>query len=193
MNEKPTIADLAGHVNEPTAWNILKDLSEQAIEHRQYLINPFLAEIREDGHFTLTSSASQQPGFDAPEVMHANQTEASAVWSLGATIFYAVMGMQVMNGKGGQSQTPNSRLPYMRSEWPEMSELIQQCLQFDPLNRITLKNIHNMSLQHYEQCLNQIKRGPRFKRTEQLLTTEISKQDLDFWPETMRFNTNETL
>lgn len=193
MNEKPTIADLAGHVNEPTAWNILKDLSEQAMERRQYLINPFLSEIREDGNFTLTSSASQQPGFDAPEVMHANQTEASAVWSLGATVFYAVMGMQVMNGKGGQSQTQNSRLPYMRSEWPEMSELIQQCLQFDPSNRITLKNIHNMSLQHYEQWLNQIKRGPRFKRTEQLLTTEISKQDLDFWPETMRFNTNETL
>lgn len=191
MNEKLTIADLSGHANELTAWKLLKEVSEQAMERKQFTINPSLIEIGEGSHFVLMLSGAQQSGFDAPETLNAERSEASAVWSLGATAFYAVMGVQVMNGKGGLGQTKASRLPYMRSGWPELSELIQQCLQFDPIKRTTLRSIHDKSLQHYEKCLNQIKRGPRFKLTEQLQPTEKLGQDLDFWPETMTSTMNK--
>lgn len=190
MNEKLTIADLAGHANEPTVWKLLKEVSEQAMKQKQFIINPFLVEIGEDGHFMLMPSEVQQTGFDAPEAVNAERKEANAVWSLGATAFFAVMGVQVMNGKGGLEQTKTSRLPYMRSEWPELSELIMQCLQFDPIKRNSLQSIYDKSLQQYEQCLNQIKRGPRFKHTEQLQSTEKLEKDLDFWPETMLSNMN---
>lgn len=185
MNEQFTIADLSGHANEPTVWKLLKEVSEQAMEYKRFIINPFLVEIGEDGHFVLMPSEVQQPGFDAPEAVYAERMEASAVWSLGATAFYAVMGVQVMNGKGGLGQTKTSRIPYLRGEWPELSELIMQCLQFDPIKRNTLKSICDKSFQQYEQCLNQIKLGPRFKHTEQLQLTEKIEKDLYFWPETM--------
>lgn len=187
MEEKKYASDIAGHCNEPTAWQILKEASQQLIEHKQLVINPFIIEIGEDGHFALLPSETQVAGFDAPEANGTHRAEASSVWSLGATLFHIVMGRQVMNGKGGTGQSATSRLPYMRSEWPKMSKLVQQCLRYQPSQRPTLQQIHDKAEEQYSRCMEEVRRGPRFKKaTEHASNGTINAANgMAFWPETM--------
>lgn len=187
MEEKRYTSDIAGHCNEPTAWQILKEVSEQLIDRKLPVVNPFIIEIGEDSHFVLLPSETQVAGFDAPEADDTHRTEASTVWSLGATLFHVVMGRQVMNGKGGAGQNENSRLPYMRSEWPTMSELVQHCLRYQPSQRPTLQQIHDKAAEQHSRCLDDIRRGPKFKIATALATdgTINATNDMAFWPETM--------
>lgn len=187
MEEKRYTSDIAGHCNEPTAWQILKEVSEQLAEHKQLVVNPFIIEICEDGHFSLLPSETQVVGFDAPEADNTHRNEASVVWSLGATLFHIVMARQVMNGKGGAGQKEASKLPYMRSEWPKMSELVQQCLRYQPTQRPTLKQLHDSATEQYSRCTEEVRRGPKFKKKLNSLTdgTINATNNMGFWPETM--------
>ena len=187
MEEKRHASDIAGHCNEPTAWQILKEVSQQIIEHKQLIINPFFIEIEEDGHFALSPTEIHPSGFDAPEVATSYHTEASVVWSLGATIFYVVMGRQVMNNKGGAGQTETSKLPYMRSEWPELSELVQSCLRYHPSQRPNLQQILDKASEQHGRCMEEIRRGPRFKKRPEnaVVGTINAMDDMAFWPESM--------
>ena len=187
MSEKLPISELAGHCNEATAWRILEEVSHQLMEGKQLIVNPSIIDIREDGHFALEATQEQQSGFDPHDVNANSRTEAGTVWSIGATLFYIVMGRCVMNGKGGEGQSETSKLPYMRSEWPEMSELVQQCLQFEPANRPTLQVIHDKAVQNLKRCQDDIRRGPKFKSTESKPNElETIEKDLVFWPERMQ-------
>lgn len=187
MEEKRYTSDFAGHCNELTAWQILKETSEQLIERKQLVVNPFIIEIGEDGHFALMPSETQVAGFDAPEANEKHRDKASVVWSLGATLFHIVMGRQVMNGKGGTGQKEASRLPYMRSEWPVLSELVQQCLRYQPMQRPSMQQIQAKATEHYNRCLEEVRRGPKFKKASNPSAdgTINAKNDMAFWPETM--------
>lgn len=193
MSETIYISELAGHCNEVTAWRILKDASQQLIEQGHYIIDPSTMVIADDGHFALMLAHEPHDGFEAPKCNAANRDAAAAVWSLGATLFFVVMGRQVMNGKGGKGQTASSKLPYMRSKWPEISKLVQQCLQYDPALRPTLHDILDKSTKQYERCLADIKRGPKFKPTSDSdrETLEDHYDALTFWPENMESSTNQ--
>lgn len=186
MSEKTYTTDLAGHCNEPTAWKILKETSGQMMERQQLIVNPSLIAIEDNGSFTLQPDTLQQSGFDAPETSHSDRTTASAVWSMGATLFYIVMGRQVMNDKGGQSQTATSKLPYMRIDWPELSDLVQQCLQYAPAKRPSLQQIHDKAVAQCTRCENDIKRGPKIKAVASPQHFDNTELELDFWPETMQ-------
>lgn len=187
MDEKRYTSDIAGHCNEPTAWQILMEVSEQLAERKQLVVNPFIIEIGEDGHFALLPSKTQVAGFDAPEANSTHRNEASVVWSLGATLFHIVMARQVMNDKGGAGQKETSKLPYMRSEWPKMSELVQQCLRYQPSQRPTLQQIHDNATQQHNRCTEEIRRGPKFKKdvNSPIDGTINATNDMGFWPETM--------
>ncbi len=193
MSETIYISELAGHCNEVTAWRILKEASQQLIEQGQYVVSPSSIAIADDGHFALMPTNTPRDGFDAPQSDAANRNAADAVWSLGATLFYVVMGRQVMNGKGGKGQTASSKLPYLRSKWPEMSKLVQQCLQYDPALRPTLHDILDKSTKQYERCLADIKRGPKFKPSRDPDNDTIEGRDdaLAFWPDNMESTTNQ--
>ena len=188
MEERLNTSDFAGHCNEATAWRILKEVSQQLMERKQFIVNPFIIEIDDNGHFILASAPIQHNGFDAPEATpDSPATEAGAVWSLGATLFYIVIGRIVMNGKGGHYQKETSKLPYMRSEWPEMSELVKQCLQYEPILRPSMQDIHNIALKHDQRCQDEIRRGPKFKNTPPAHQMPDAEQnDLTFWPEAMQ-------
>lgn len=188
MSEKTYITELAGHCNEATAWRVLKEMSQQLIDSGQHVVDPSSIAIDDDGRFVLDHNPVPQPGFEAPQSNATEHTEADTVWSLGATLFYIVMGRQVMNGKGGKGQTAASKLPYMRSEWPEMSELIKQCLQYEPALRPSLHDVLEKANRQNERCLADIRRGPKFKETTSpdSDTAEGHNDDLAFWPETMQ-------
>lgn len=185
-----TAADFAGHCNESAAWQILKEISGQLIEHKQRIVNPFLISIGDDGHFNLMPSETQQASYDAPEIGTTTRTESATVWSMGAVLYFLVMGREVMNGKGGPGQSRTSKLPYMRSEWPALSELVQRCLQYAPNSRPSLQEIHDIAAQNLERCRNDIKHGPKFKPAKQAQTNGANptETELAFWPETMKYS-----
>ena len=189
MEEKIFASELSGHCNEPTAWQIFKEVSEALLRKGLCPIDPYCIEIGDDGHSSLASAieSASHNGFDAPEATENHITESEAVWSLGASVFFVVMGCQVMNGKGGKGQQESSKLPYMRSEWPELSELVQHCLRFSPVQRPTLQQIHEKASQQYQRCIDTIRKGPKLKIAEKASPTETDLvQDLAFWPETMQ-------
>ena len=187
MSERIPVSELAGHCNEATAWRILEEVSRHSMEGMRRIVNPSIIGISEDGQFALEAAQEQQSGFDPHEVEANSRTEASTVWSIGATLFYIVMGRCVMNGKGGEGQSETSKLPYMRSEWPEMSELVQRCLQFEPANRPTLQEIHDKTVQNLKRCQDNIRRGPKIKtNTSKPNELETIEKDLAFWPERMQ-------
>ncbi len=187
MDERITIAEIAGYGNESTAWRMLMEMSDDLLRQGLAPLDPFRVVIEEDGHLNLsrTGQSSSNNGFEAPEWAEDRWTEPGLVWSLGATVFYVVMGRQVMNGKGGRGQQKSSKLPYLRSEWPELSELVQHCLRFDPVQRPSLREIHDIATQHYSRCLDLIRQGPKYKPSETQVQTDEG-QEPDFWPEAMK-------
>lgn len=187
MEEKIYASELAGHADEFTAWRLLKEMSETLSEDGLRPVNPYCIEIRDDGHFVLTSTdAKEHPDFNAPENTGQQPTEAEVVWSLAATVFYIVMGCQVMNGKGSKGQQEHSKLPYMRSEWPAFSELVQQCLHYDPERRPSLHEIYEKATLQHQHNLDEIKKGPKLKTTENSSPNETNEPEISFWPETMK-------
>ena len=112
MEERVLAADFAGHCNESTAWKILKEVSDQLLLKKEDSISPFRIEVTEGGDFSLSEcpSAEGEKGFEAPEAIHGVHAENSLTWSMGASLFYIVMGCQVMNGKGGTNQHPRFNL-----------------------------------------------------------------------------------
>ena len=197
MNKVPlsslTAEGLAGYCLEVTAWQLLRDLSEVLLAKPQsYRGLGCIAPERilvEDGRFVFDAKAVQEvPGiFDAPEQTKDHESEAAVVWSLGATVFYLIMGCAVMNGRGGRGQRDTSKLPYMRSEMPELSELVQRSLSFSPAQRPTLAEVNSQARKHYDECLRAIKAGPKLRNNTENDVASSSSADSSeaLWPEAM--------
>ena len=186
MDERYYAAELAGYCNRMTAWKIIKDVSEELLAGKAVAVSPFRIEIKENGGFALVKK--DEPfaldGFVAPEITDGNITEASQVWALAASVFYIVMGCQIMNGKGGRGQLESSRIPYMRSEMPQLSELIQKCLNYHPELRPSLEKVHETACEELAQCDDTVRRGPKFnKKNNPNEVSEKEKDDIAFWPE----------
>lgn len=182
-------ADLAGHCTEMTAWKVLSDVATELKDgDTSRLISPSAIRIADNGCFVLTSqtdAAGQSSIYEAPEAINSQRTANSAVWSLAASIFYMVMGCNVMNGKGGAAQHRQSKVPYMRTEMPELSELIQQCLHYNPAQRPTLQTLVETAAIHYKQWQTTVSRGPQFKKAVQQDAADDASTAPDFWPEEM--------
>lgn len=187
MEDRVYAIELAGYCNELTAWRILRDVSADLLKQAS-AVSPTLIVIKDEGfELERASEAADLGGFEAPEVKGGAQTEASAVWSLAATVFYLVMGCQIMNGKGGKGQRATSKVPYMRSELAKMSELVQQCLQYRPELRPTAKEVNEMASEQYKNCEETVKLGPKFRVKTTFDDNENNiDNELAFWPESMR-------
>ena len=189
-DETLNASELAGHCSEMTAWRILMDVSQALQSDSSAPVCPALIAIQEDGSFTLTkpTESFELGGFAAPETHQGTATEACAVWSLAAAIFYVVMGRQVMNDKGGAAQHESSKLPFMRSSWPLLSETVQRCLNYHPEQRPSLAEIHELASQRYNLCIESIKKGPKFqeKKSGNDQNDSQTMRNLAFWPETMK-------
>jgi hypothetical protein len=178
-----TAADLSGHCTEMTAWQMVRDLAQQTTSRTDICsVSPTTVAIAEDGTFVLTSSGEQQNRiYQAPEGALDHQ---SAVWSLGATVFFVVMGCNVMNGKGGAGQHARSKVPYMRSGMPALSELVQQCLQYAPAQRPHLQQVLTTAEKQCQQWAQRVKQGPAFKKAQQQGRND-TPESVAFWPEEM--------
>lgn len=192
MDEKLYALEMAGQCNELTAWRILKDVSADMLVANATQVSPSLIEIKEDGSFALASSSgTEMKGFEAPETLQGTTAPNSGVWSLAASLFYIVMGCQVMNGKGGSAQHESSRLPFMRSTWPKLSELIQHCLHYQPEKRPSLQEVNTMATEQFQACLEAIKKGPRFQAHSETQGRPDSEAIATYWPEPMQSVNNK--
>lgn len=187
MEDRVYAIELAGYCNELTAWQILRDVSADVLK-QPGAVSPGLIVVRDEG-FGLERAEGPVDigGFEAPEVKDGTHNEASAVWSLAASVFYLVMGCQIMNGKGGKGQHATSKVPYMRSEFAKMSELVQQCLQYRPELRPSAKEVNETANGQYERCAEVVSRGPKFReKTDTANEIKDIDSELAFWPEPMR-------
>lgn len=175
----------AGYCTELTAWQLLHDVVAQLQEATaagtpaSRGISPSAVMIGPEG-FVLAETAPQ-PVYTAPE---GGGTPAADVWSLGATLFRLVMGCDVMNGRGGAGQRPGSTLPYMRSEMPQLSELVMHCLSYDPARRPTLAQLAEEADAQLARCREEVRKGLKHKPLdtgEQAAAQAAS----DSWPEEM--------
>ncbi len=186
MEKQLYAADFAGHCTELTAWKLLKDISEIVLNQQNDInISPFFIIINDDGSFMLSTTKENVIDriFEAPEMESRGRTEASYVWSLAATVFFCMMGCSIMNGRGGMAQHKKSKIPYMRNGMPELSKLVQECLNYDSLQRPSLQYVHQQALTHYNLCLKKVAKGPKIKSITASNNNEVN--NLDFWPDLM--------
>ena len=189
-NNANSASDFSGYCQEITAWRVMADITDGLLADAQYdkvVVSPKAIAINDDGSFRLVDQKPDEV-FEAPETRRGKKNEASLVWSLAATIFHLVMGCDIMNGKGGAGQHAKSKVPYMRSEMPLMSALLQRCLHFDPTERPSLSEVSQTAHQQYEACSNFLKKGPAFKQVIDSTGKSGSRID-EVWPEEMIDNT----
>ena len=187
MERQTYASDIAGHCAEITAWQIIYDLTEQLLSHSEgAVVRPSSIKLVDEGRFMLVEDRTDltSNGFDAPEVEHSSRTVASGVWSIGASVFYIMMGCLMFNGQGGRRQTARSRIPYLRNGLPELSELVQRCLHYNPRQRPTLKELHEIGAKNLNRCKELINQGPKIRESG-VRSIGFRPIDKDFWPEEM--------
>jgi len=185
-----TIEEIAGYMPERFVWQMLHEVSAELARlhgkgtaHGQ--VNP--KHIHWDEmHFSLSANSGGDDAeaykYEAPEAAHNKPCAASDVWSLAATAFYMHIGCHVLNGQGGQSQSLDTPMPFMRKELEELSSTLKQCLSFAPSKRPTAEQLRDLS---ELQLKNMAKRAkPRERKAGHRPTNPIATTN-QFWPEEM--------
>lgn len=201
---------VAGYIDECLLWRILRDMAlaltyvhEKGYAHLD--IKPSNILLAEDKAL-LSDFGSCRPcddvsqnlfvandgssfRFDAPEYRNGCYDKKSDIWSLGATIFYLYMGCHIFNGMGGRAQHMTTKIPMMRNELPELSDLIKNCLCYVPANRPEAKDIAAVAEKQYASCKQQVQQPPR-KKVIIPESPEFSiMEDIDkYWPEEMHIS-----
>lgn len=198
--EGRSVDGIAAHFSENMIWQLIQNISsalsaihEKGYVHldikpsnilwdgKKFMLSDFgactkLGDVnRED---TATDASSYR--FDAPE-LGKQPCSASDIWSLGATIFYLYMGCHVFNGLGGRAQHKDSLLPYMRKSLPELSLLVQKCLDMDPTQRPKSRQILEMASAEIKRLASVSPERPKRRTTANSLNT----CNTEFWPDAM--------
>ena len=181
-----TLSDIAGYATERAVWQMMLDLSELCnsgtlnnIESQAVVITGCNFQLQDAG----VSNDSSDKAFSAPEVFSndAGQNEASGIWTIGALAFYAITGMKVFEGKGGETQTKDTEIPRLSSAHAsrELSDLIRRCLSYSSQDRPTKEEI----VQQAQSALVQPVQ-PR-KRLSSQTGKSYGSSLIKFWPEEM--------
>jgi len=187
-----TIEDIAGYMSERYVWQMLYEVSAELVKiHSKGIVHQYVTPssiLWDELHFYLADISNENNKsadaykFDAPELACNQPCIASDIWSIGATAFYMHLGCHVLNGRGGQSQSIDTPVPYMRKELKELSETLKQCLSFNPSKRPTAKELCKLS----ETQLRRIEKHtkPREKKADSQQTAMVVSVN-QFWPEEM--------
>lgn len=186
MTKTITLSDIAGYVTERTVWQMMLDLSEVCDSGKLNNIGSQTVVII-GSNFQLqnteVSDNTSGRAFLAPESFGngTDKSKASGIWTLGALAFYAITGMHVFEGKGGETQTKDTEIPRLSSAHAsrELSELIRHCLSYSPHERPTKEDIEQQAKSALAQPVN-----PR-KRLSSMAGKSYGSSLIKFWPEEM--------
>ncbi len=182
-----TLKDVAGYVTERMVWQMLQTFCGQ--NNQASLSSRTPEEIIIEGkEFRMVESPATKEAtrraFTAPEVFHNDTqtpTDASGIWTMGALAFYMITGMNVFEGKGGETQTPETDIPRLGSAYAcrELSSLIRHCLSYSPSERPAMTEI----AQSAEAALSDpaVPRKRLTAKSGKGYTASLVK----FWPEEM--------
>lgn len=189
MKKDITLKDIAGYTTERTVWQLMLNLTDHCGKGNLQKVSP--ASITVDGAgFVVRECMGAEVGmtFAAPEVFRSNAAgetaaypSATDVWTMGALAFYAITGMDVFEGKGGETQTKDTAISRISSAHatPELSTLISQCLRFLPEGRPSLTEIQQQAMKALSAPAI-----PRKRLTSQT-GKSYARSLVKFWPEEM--------
>lgn len=187
MKKNITLSDIAGYATERTVWQLILHLCCEYPSGKLTGISPCRIIVGDNG-FEMkdvkTLIAQNEKAFMAPENFGKDiesSLEQSDVWTLGALAFYAVTGMNVLEGKGGETQTDKTEIPRLSSSHvgKELSTLIHRCLSYHPKNRPDKEGICRTACSFLDCPV-----VPRKKLTSHGGKT-YSDSLVKFWPEEM--------
>lgn len=189
MKKDITLSDIAGYATERTVWQMMLDISVVCDSDGNVAINNIVPQriTIADNHFKLQNTGTLNDGvcraFSAPEFFTNNfrPSEASVIWTIGALSFYAITGIGVFEGKGGETQTKDTEIPRLSSSHAsrDLSVLIRRCLSYLPANRPTKEEIRKQA-----QAALSMSVIPR-KRLSSLTGKNYVSSLIRFWPEEM--------
>lgn len=178
-----TLQDVAGMLTEKAVWQMICDLTDNA-PALKCGIAPRAITVNDAGHFSIDKSLlpdSKSIAFNAPETPNGGDEERCAAWTIGALAFYAVMGINVFEGKGGRTQTQETEVPRIGSTHAsiELSTIIRKCLSYQPASRPTIAEIRKVAEEELEKDYKPNQRLAN--STGKAYKTSI----VTFWPEEM--------
>lgn len=151
MEKELTLKDIAGYVTEKAIWQMMLNLSANW-RHGDFCgLTPDDIHVKNE-ELSLYSDCLDKNKtfglFDAPEMFRDHainfDQEKAEVWTLGALAFYALMGMNVFEGKGGKTQTCDTEVPRISSAHASgsLSALVFRCLNFSPTFRPSMDEVY---------------------------------------------------
>ena len=193
--EGRSVENLAGFVSERIAWQLMRDIASVMVylygkglchgdikpsnilwNGKDFLLGDWGACCRL-GDKTLESDQSSFQ-YCPPEK---NKTDKSDIWSLGASVFFLVMGSPVFSGLGGRAQKKESNVPLMRKSLPELSACIKACLSYFPEDRPSAADLVAIAEEQLKRCDSQ----RPVRQLKPYSQPSISDPHADFWPEVM--------
>ena len=186
MTKTITLNDIAGYATERAVWQMMLDLSMfcdsgklNNIGSQAVIITGSNFEL----HNTEVTDNISGRAFSAPESFSngTDKSKASGIWTLGALAFYAITGINVFEGKGGETQTKDTEIPRLSSAHAsrELSELIRRCLNYSPQERPTKEEVEQKAQSALSQPVL-----PR-KRLSSQTGKSYGSSLIKFWPEEM--------
>lgn len=182
-----SLSDIAGYATERTVWTLLLRLADTGVL-------PNLCGIQAEDiivagtDFVLPAAAPRSASgcrqFSAPEAFRtpdSARTEPAGIWALGALAFFAITGMNVFEGKGGETQTPDTAIPRLGTAHASagLSSLVRRCLSYAPQARPTADEVCQAARAALAQPA--VPRKRLISHTGKTYARSIVK----FWPEEM--------
>lgn len=153
MEKELTLKDIAGYVTEKAIWQMMLNLSANWRHGDLCGLTPDDIHVKNEELSLYSDCLDKDKNktfglFDAPEMFRDHainfDQEKAEVWTLGALAFYALMGMNVFEGKGGKTQTCDTEVPRISSAHASgsLSALVFRCLNFSPTFRPSMDEVY---------------------------------------------------
>ena len=201
MREKIlTLHSIAGYAMEVAIWKMLCDVCKKLKNGKEKgeeksCLSPGMIQIDgEDFCFVDVSIPEEERSkFSAPEIVAEKRGgENAVIWSLGALICYMSSGHYVFGGRGGvyQQRHPLVGLPVLRKEHEMLTDIVHRCMQYQPSERITLKELKKLSEQGYQKARERgfarVEENQSVsRRAEERECKQEANVSVSFWPEEM--------
>ncbi len=158
------LQDLAGYGSKHIAWRCLRDVSNELLEGGNTMPNDDNIIVDND-RFALCSNSE-----------NTTVNEMEAVWQLGASVFYVMMGSKVMKVENGNVLNLPAINPM--SYGKELSQLLVSMLNPNADERPSLSQVKEIATKNCEIST--------FMAEPKRHTSEDENEEPSFWPEAMR-------